>query len=241
MTLTDDEDDDSVRPRRTLRSGQRKLKLTLKSARRDEDEFGESDIESDEDDDDEYASSRYARAKKAKGKRRAVPKGAKPEYGTVKSIEDIDLDYFSDDEDKALRAHRKFCEKCHLTPANIQLVAWKRRKSRKKAAKSDEETDEEERIERLGGWVRWYAINLACATLVLTSDSLKCCVSAHWGCMAQTQRDEILRAIRQCEGTKWKADYGDENGMPPKRKELEVREMTDFICGQSGLESIHKH
>jgi hypothetical protein len=208
----------------------------LKPARRDEDEYGESEIQS-EDEGDEYVNSRYAKAKKTKGKQRAAPKGAKPEYGTVKPIEDIDLDYFSDDEDKALRTHRRFCEKCHLKPTNIQMAAWKKRKSRKKTAKSDEETDEE-RIERLGGWVRWYAISLACATLVLTFDSLKCCVSAHWGCMAQTQRDDVLRAIRQREVAKWKANYGEENGMPPKRKELGVQEMTDFICGQYGLGGV---
>lgn len=166
LALTDDDDDDSVRPRRKLRSGQLKLKLTLKPPRRDDDEYGESEVESDEDDEyDDYVSSRYAKVKKAKGKQRAAPKSAKPEYGTVKPIEDIDLDYFSDEEDKALRAHRRFCEKCHLTPAHVQMAAWKRRKGKKKKAKNDEETDDEERIEKLGGWVRWYVIQLARATL----------------------------------------------------------------------------
>lgn len=49
--------------------------------------------------------------------------------------------------------------------------------------------------------------------------------------MAQTQRDEVLKAIREREIAKWKEQYGDEEGDPPRRKEVGIQETTDFICG----------
>ncbi|KAF9447799.1 hypothetical protein P691DRAFT_801793 [Macrolepiota fuliginosa MF-IS2] len=210
LTMTDDDDEGPSR-RRTLRSRQ----LKLKPVAYEEEDYGESEIESDEDD---YRS-RALKRRASKGKQRAVakPRGARPEYGCVKPIGEIELDYFSDDDDRPLRAHRRLCEKCHLGPAHVQLAAWKKRKSRKKKVNSDEdEEDEEDKIERLAGWVR----------------CLKCCVSAHWGCMAQTQRDEVLKAIRERETVKWKEEHGEEGASePPKRKSLGIQETTDFICG----------
>lgn len=77
-----------------------------------------------------------------------------------------------------------------------------------------------------------YLIGSGNFRLRLIIGSLKCCVSAHWGCMAQTQRDEVVRAIRRREIAEWEAKHGEEEDMPSKRKELEIHEMTDFICGQ---------
>lgn len=51
--------------------------------------------------------------------------------------------------------------------------------------------------------------------------------------MAQTQRDEVLKGIRERETQKWKEKHGDdETGAPPRRKVLEMQETTDFICGE---------
>ncbi len=51
--------------------------------------------------------------------------------------------------------------------------------------------------------------------------------------MAQTQRDEVLKAIRERESQKWKEEHEDEDpaDAPPKRKTLGTEETTDFICG----------
>lgn len=68
---------------------------------------------------------------------------------------------------------------------------------------------------------------LICHRLI---DSLRCCVSVHWGCMNR-QRDDILKAIRKHEAAKWKEGHPDEViGVPP-RKELGIQEMTYFVCG----------
>lgn len=156
--MTDDDDEDPSM-RRTLRSRQLRLKPMVY-----DDVSGESEVDSD----DYY---RSGRRRTSKGKQKAVakPKGARPEYGAVRPVEDIDLDYFSDDDDRPLRAHRRICEKCHLAPAHVQLAAWKRKKGRKKKAGSDNETDDEERIERFGGWVRWYAPYSLCVVLTLNA------------------------------------------------------------------------
>jgi hypothetical protein len=157
LTVTDDEEDGTGATRRTTRSRQLRLKLTRVLHKEDED-YGESEIEIFSED--EYRpGTRRRRPGKDKSKT-FKPKGPKPQYGIIRPIEDIDLDYFSDDEDRALRAHRMNCEKCHSEPANVQLSAWKKRKGRKKKQGSDEEEDEEERIERLGGWVQWYVFHL---------------------------------------------------------------------------------
>lgn len=53
--------------------------------------------------------------------------------------------------------------------------------------------------------------------------------------MAQTQRDDILKAVRKREAEKWREDHPDEDGVPPRRKDLGIDEMTDFICGRYRL------
>lgn len=49
--------------------------------------------------------------------------------------------------------------------------------------------------------------------------------------MARTQRDEMLKAIRERETAKWKEEHGDDNRTSHVRKELGMQETTDFICG----------
>ena len=66
--------------------------------------------------------------------------------------------------------------------------------------------------------------------VVLTVPSLKCPVSSHWSCLANTQRDEILKATRAKLKRDWEAEGKDLNDMP-RRKFLEVDEMTEFNCG----------
>ena len=64
--------------------------------------------------------------------------------------------------------------------------------------------------------------------------SLKCPVTAHWGCLAKTQRDEILKAVRSKERIAWimKNPEGDvDKDGPKKRPGLEIDETTEFICG----------
>ncbi|KAF5352561.1 hypothetical protein D9756_006063 [Leucocoprinus leucothites] len=220
LTVTDD-DEDNARSGTKRATRSRQLKLRFKPAYKihDDAEFGESELD-ESDEDNEYGSGRRRTSKGgkvgAKGKAPRKPKGPKPQYGCVRSIDDIDLDYFSDDEDRPLREHRRVCEKCHGEPSNNQLLAWKKKKGKKKKANSDEDIeDEEERLERLGGWVQ----------------CLKCCVSAHWGCMAGTQREEILKAVRERETAKWKEEHPDEDSVPPRRRDLGMQEMADFICG----------
>lgn len=56
---------------------------------------------------------------------------------------------------------------------------------------------------------------------------MKCSVSAHWACLAKTQRDEIVRAARA------KADAETNDGDEPTIRfcDLEPDESTEFICG----------
>lgn len=64
----------------------------------------------------------------------------------------------------------------------------------------------------------------------LTSNSLKCPVAAHWGCLAKTQRDEILRAANERDKAEWReANSGGPE--PTKRVTLEPHQTTEFICG----------
>jgi chromodomain-helicase-DNA-binding protein 4 len=74
--------------------------------------------------------------------------------------------------------------------------------------------------------------------------SLKCPVSAHWGCLAASQRDEILKAARDRDREIWREthptlDELDTEGQarkprkdePKKRPGLEPNQTTEFICG----------
>jgi len=65
--------------------------------------------------------------------------------------------------------------------------------------------------------------------------SLKCPVSAHWKCLASTQRDEVLRAVRERDQKDWEASRGTGDSFviaPKKRSELGIEQTTEFICGQ---------
>jgi len=76
--------------------------------------------------------------------------------------------------------------------------------------------------------------------------SLKCPVVAHWGCLASTQREEILRAVLQRDTAAWtvqpieNAD-GDAEGItdvPKKRLGLEPHQTTEFVCGSCSKASV---
>lgn len=65
-------------------------------------------------------------------------------------------------------------------------------------------------------------------------------MAAHWGCLAKTQRDEILKAIFEKDKAKWEVekaasgDMEDSSSPPPepvKRSGIEAHETTEFICG----------
>jgi len=65
--------------------------------------------------------------------------------------------------------------------------------------------------------------------------SLKCPVSAHWKCLASTQRDEVLRAVREKDQKDWEASKSAGDSFltaPKKRSELSIEQTTEFICGQ---------
>lgn len=58
---------------------------------------------------------------------------------------------------------------------------------------------------------------------------------AHWKCLARTQRDEITRAARARDKDRWRAQVGEAGEPSPgdlsDRKELEINQTTEFICG----------
>ncbi|KAJ7071197.1 SNF2 family N-terminal domain-containing protein [Mycena amicta] len=126
-----------------------------------------------------------------------------------KRVDSLDCDYNPDADTAALRYHRNKCEKCNGAPAHEQLEAERKRsknKSRRRKSTEDEfeeSGDEMERISKKGGWVR----------------CLKCPVAVHWGCLASTQRDEILKAVREVDRAAWRStqpetELQDENGQP---------------------------
>ena len=60
--------------------------------------------------------------------------------------------------------------------------------------------------------------------------SLKCPVVSHWGCLAQTQRDEILRAAQERDKAEWLSNGS--NGLAPARRPgLATNQTTEFVCG----------
>lgn len=71
--------------------------------------------------------------------------------------------------------------------------------------------------------------------------SLRCPIVAHWGCLAKTQRDEILKAALERDMSEWlsaKPAETDEdaiedwmNKQPKKRAGLDKYQTTEFICG----------
>jgi hypothetical protein len=189
-----------------------------------------------EDDDDEYRGSSKRTPLRQKTNQ---PKFPPASYGNIRPIAAINQDdYPEDSENERLRAHRGTCEKCHLAPANKLLQVTKKGKSKGKKRKRGSEdefdySDDEDRYRELGGWVRWYVLltwNIL-GIVMLTVPSLKCPVSSHWSCLAGTQRDEILKAMRAKLKRDWKSEGKDLDNMP-RRKFLEVDEMTEFNCGE---------
>ncbi|KAI0030210.1 SNF2 family N-terminal domain-containing protein [Vararia minispora EC-137] len=170
--------------------------------------------ESGDDGDDDYRA-RRSKGATGSGKKKTIRgKAARPAYGRVRSIADLDLDPLDDLDTAALRAHRDTCEKCSRPPTHTLL---KRKGSRKR--KDDDEFAEQ--VDTLGGWVR----------------CLKCPLSAHWLCLASTQREEILKAARALDRKEWEAarDKALERGQAPppepeRRKELTVEQTTEFVC-----------
>jgi hypothetical protein len=79
------------------------------------------------------------------------------------------------------------------------------------------------------------------AISLMMMNSLKCPVVAHWGCLAGTQRDEILKAARDKDRaeyersrTQGEADKAEiSNVIPAKRPGLNVHETTEFTCGMN--------
>ncbi|KDR85372.1 hypothetical protein GALMADRAFT_234197 [Galerina marginata CBS 339.88] len=183
-------------------------------------------IDSDEDeyiDDDDYDDTRAKRKTKGTIKGRRRVKSVQPMYGHFRSIDTLDDDPFSDDEDnEALRNHRGICEKCHLGPAHKLLANFKKKnkgkgKRRKRSTDDEfEESEGEQTFIDLGGWVQ----------------CLKCPVSAHWKCLAGTQRDEVLKAVRERDREQWEAGQNHEGTiLPKKRSQLDINQTTEFVCG----------
>ncbi|KAJ7042418.1 SNF2 family DNA-dependent ATPase [Mycena alexandri] len=218
----DDADSTHAATRRSTRS-RKAFKINL-----DEGAYSESEQEGDDSED-------YPRVKSAaKRPKVARKRGARPAYGHVRGVEDIEYDPNSDEETAPLRVHRAACEKCHDKPAHKLLEAERKRKSRgggrrKKKTTDDEfeeSGDEMERITKRGGWVR----------------CLKCPVATHWNCLSSAQRDEILKAAREIDRAAWRStqpesELQDENGQPKsnpnepkKRPGLDPQQTTDFVC-----------
>ncbi|TFK56559.1 hypothetical protein OE88DRAFT_1730039 [Heliocybe sulcata] len=161
---------------------------------------------------------------KPKRRERARPRAARPAYGHFRSVEELDYDPYSDDETIPLRQHRSVCEKCQRKPTHLLIKDAKKGKPgrRKKSKESDDDDEDDtgdvDKLAALGGWVR----------------CLKCPVSAHWGCLARSQQDEIMKAVREKDRAQHTADpssQDDQDSVPKKRMTLEVSETTEFLCG----------
>ncbi|KAI0936745.1 hypothetical protein AcV5_004808 [Taiwanofungus camphoratus] len=209
----------------------RRSTRTQKRARSD---FDDGDFEDELDEiSDEYAVEKPTKPKVTK-KKVIRGKASRPAYGRFRVIADLELDKQEDEETAPLRAHRDVCEKCHREPAHdlLAAAAKKSKKGKRKNSKNSEDEDidgnEEERLAALGGWVR----------------CLKCPVSAHWSCLAKTQRDEILKAAFECDKAEWRnaqvqatAMDGEDAAVkksllePVKRARLGVYQTTEFVCG----------
>ncbi|KAF8609365.1 hypothetical protein BDV93DRAFT_141687 [Ceratobasidium sp. AG-I] len=149
--------------------------------------------------------------------------------GIVRSIDDPADSDSDTGEGAVLLRHRERCERCGDLPAHKLLEALKRRKGKKKGSgrrkkgsdDSEESEPEDERIERLGGWIR----------------CLHCCVSGHWGCLSGTQRQEVQFAARAHENELKKVEMraegeevADDAMLVEKRKEIWLDETTEFVC-----------
>ncbi|PIL31731.1 hypothetical protein GSI_06435 [Ganoderma sinense ZZ0214-1] len=145
---------------------------------------------------------------KKKKKKIVRGKASRPAYGRFRAVIDLQLDEEENEDIAPLIAHRAVCEKCQTAPTHEQA----KKKGRKRKPKEDDSEDEETRLANLGGWVR----------------CLKCPVAAHWGCLAKTQRDEILRAAHERDKAEWQANPNTPE--PRKRIGLDTYQTTEFIC-----------
>ena len=222
-----DSDVEILAPRRSTRS--------RKSARTN---LADDFVDGGESDGDSYQGSPRpeSRGKAGKKFKKKWPATARPAYGHFRDISDLDFDHYEDEATSSLRAHRNICEKCHRRPAHKELAKVKkgRRKTNDEEGESDD--NDEERIQSLGGWVRWFGYSKFCSYILLIQFySLKCPVVAHWKCLARTQRDEITRAAcsRDKEQCRAQAEEASEPspGDLPDRKELDINQTTEFICG----------
>ncbi|KAI0654200.1 SNF2 family N-terminal domain-containing protein [Cubamyces menziesii] len=173
----------------------------------DDEDFEDMDFVDDESD--------VLRGSKSKASKKKVVRGkaSRPAYGHFRVVADLQYDDEDDDDSAPLYAHRSVCEKCHTQPAHEQLKKAAKRGKKRRRNEDNESEDEESRLNALGGWVR----------------CLKCPVAAHWGCLAKTQRDEILRAALERDKANWRADSGLPE--PQKRGGLDAYQTTEFICG----------
>jgi chromodomain-helicase-DNA-binding protein 4 len=137
-----DASDSPTGSRKATRHSTRSTRLNKRVVLDDEYEAISSDHDSDED----YS----VRGSKSTGvKKPARVKKSHPAYGHFRSIAELDWDPVGDASTAALRAHRDRCEKCSRPPTHILLS------SKRKGRKRKDEDEFSERIESLGGWVRW--------------------------------------------------------------------------------------
>ncbi|KDQ63375.1 hypothetical protein JAAARDRAFT_169132 [Jaapia argillacea MUCL 33604] len=221
---SDEEDSDveEQQPSRRSTRNRKSAKANLADDDYVEDEIYELDSE------DEISLKRVQIPKNSKKRTNVYGKAARPAYGHIRVIADLDYDPYPDEDNEALRAHRDTCEKCHSAPAHL-LEAQKKKGKGKRKQSVDEDEESEDDISKFGGWVR----------------CLKCPVTAHWGCLASTQRDEILRAARDRDRVDLQekqaakaaldgATDGDtqpKDIVVPKRDGLTPYQTTEFICG----------
>jgi chromodomain-helicase-DNA-binding protein 4 len=220
-----DSDDEVVTTRRSARSTR-----NTKSYR-DDDEYEEEGL--DESDG----------APSAPKKKRARTKASRPAYGHFREIADLELDDQSDDETLPLRAHRGECEKCQRPPSHILMKKLDRQRKNKRSSESneeDEDEDERDRLETLGGWVRWWVSRSPWFFKFseLPVCSLKCPVVMHWKCINMDQRSEIRKAALERDMEEFERMYPvnpdgtrPEGARKPSRREgLDPYETTEFIC-----------
>lgn len=91
--------------------------------------------------------------KVVKKKKIVRERASRPAYGNFRKVDDLRIDDEENQDIAPLVAHRAICEKCHTPPTHEQT---QRKKGRKRKAKDDDFEDEDNRIDNLGGWVRWW-------------------------------------------------------------------------------------
>ncbi|KAI0271427.1 hypothetical protein BC834DRAFT_441990 [Gloeopeniophorella convolvens] len=182
-------------------------------------DFQDDDVDSESEG---YASPAHISRSKPKPKLPKRGRASRAAYGHIRSVVDLEYD---DLEYGPLSSHRDKCERCQRRPTHILLDEPTTKRARKGKAKrkrkddSEEEIDDEDKVATLGGWVQ----------------CLKCPLAAHWRCLANTQRDEILKAVQGRDRTEWESKHGskDKDNNPwiiPKRPGLESHQTTEFVC-----------